>query len=109
VKLDRVLGATSAVIGIGLLLFTFYSGFMMYEKYAVLTPSGNLTSTMGTLLFASIQALFLGIMGWVGSLLMLRGIEFEKVEKGIGIVTLRVDKNMVGILSEEKKEEPKQR
>lgn len=108
VKLDRIMGVASAVIGIGLLLFTFYDGFTMYEKYAALTPPGDLTSTMGTLLFAAIQALFLGIMGWVGSLLVVRGIEFEKVEKGVGVVTFKVDKGMVGILSEEK-EEQKQR
>ncbi len=55
---------------------------------------------MGTLLFASIQALFLGIMGWVGSLLMLRGIDFEKVERGVGVVTFKVDKG-VGIVTQQ--------
>ncbi|MDA4123877.1 MAG: hypothetical protein OK438_00310 [Thaumarchaeota archaeon] len=59
---------------------------------------------MSTLLYAAIQALFLGLMGWVGSLLMLRGIDFAKVERGVGVVTFKVDKG-VGVMTQQTDEE----
>src|SRR5712691_9447908 len=103
VKIIRTLGLASAVVGLALLLFTFAMGYIVFQAYRGATPSGDLASSMGTLLFAAIQALFLGIMGWVGSLLMLRGIDFEKVERGVGVVTFKVDKG-VGIMTQQQEE-----
>ena len=79
-KLTGGLGLASALMGLALLLFTFYEGYQVFLSYGSYTGTSNLASSMSTLLYAAIQALFLGIMGWVGSLLMLRGIEFSKVE-----------------------------
>jgi hypothetical protein len=102
----RMLGLGSAVIGLALLLFTFAMGFSVFQTYRGATPTSDLAGSMGTLLFAAIQALFLGIMGWVGSLLMLRGIDFEKVERGVGVVTFKVDKG-VGIMTQQPEPETK--
>ena len=79
-KLTGGLGLASALMGLALLLFTFYEGYQVFLSYGSYTATSNLASSMSTLLYAAIQALFLGIMGWVGSLLMLRGIEFSRVE-----------------------------
>jgi hypothetical protein len=79
-------GVSSSVIGIVLLLVTFVLAYYLLEGVKGLTTA-DLTTSMSTLLYAAIQALFLGIMGWVGSILLLRGIEFMKIEKGVGIVT----------------------
>jgi len=69
-------------------------------------PSGSdITSSMTSLLYAAVEALFLGIMGWVGSILLLRGAEFMKVEKGIGVVTFKVDKG-VGIVTQTEEDKP---
>jgi len=49
--------------------------------------------------------MFLGVMGWVGSILLVRGVDFMKVDKGVGVVTFKVEKG-VGIVTnieEEKK------
>jgi hypothetical protein len=105
-KTIRMLGLGSAVVGLVLLLFTFAMGYVVFQDYRGATPSSDLTSSMGTLLFAAVQALFLGIMGWVGSLLMLRGIDFEKVERGVGVVTFKVDKG-VGIMTHQQEEAEK--
>jgi len=99
VHVIRALGIGSAVIGLALLLFTFAWGFYVFQTYRSSTPSNDLATSMGALLFAAIQALFLGIMGWVGSLLMVRGIDLEKVERGVGVVTFKVDKG-VGIMTQ---------
>ena len=102
-KTNTVLGVGSAGVGIALLLVTFGLGLMLFFSYQGKIPSSDLATSMGTLLYAAIQVLFLGIMGWVGSLLMLRGIDFAKIEKGVGVVTFRVDKG-VGILTKQQEE-----
>jgi len=102
-KLTGVLGIVSALVGLGLLLFTFFMGYQVFLSYSSATATSNLASSMGTLLYAAIQALFLGIMGWVGSLLMLRGIDFAKVDRGVGVVTFKVDKG-VGIMTQQQDE-----
>lgn len=79
-------------------------GFSVFLTYKDATPTTDLATSMGTLLFAAILALFLGIMGWVGSLLMLRGIDFEKVERGVGVVTFKVDKG-VGVMTQHPEQE----
>jgi hypothetical protein len=101
----RLVGLVSAGIGFALLIITFALGYLVFQHYQGAAPSGDLTTTMGTLLFAAIQALFLGIMGWVGSLLMLRGLDFEKVHRGVGVVTFKVDKG-VGIMTQQQDEKP---
>jgi hypothetical protein len=78
-------------------------GYVVLTGYRNMTPSGDLATSMGTLLYAAIQVLFLGVMGWVGSLLMLRGIDLAKVERGVGVVTFTVDKG-VGIMTQQKDE-----
>ncbi len=99
-----MLGLASAIIGLALLLFTFFMGYQVFLTYRNATAGSDLASSMGTLLYAAIQALFLGMMGWVGSLLMLRGIDFARVERGVGVVTFKVDKG-VGIMTQQKEEE----
>jgi len=97
-------GVSSSAIGIALLIVTFLLAYFLLRNASGLTPS-DLTSSMSTLLYAAIEALFLGIMGWVGSILLMRGIEFMKVEKGVGVVTFKVEK-AVGIVTQPEDEKP---
>jgi hypothetical protein len=106
VKTNLILGLASSIIGLALLLFTFAMGYTVFQRYQSVQATGDLATSMGTLLYAAIQALFLGIMAWVGSLLMLRGLDHAKVERGVGVVTFKVDKG-VGIMTEQRTEEPK--
>ena len=101
-----MLGLGTTVLGLVLLLLTFYLGYDVFSYYRNATAGSDLGSSMSTLLYAAIQALFLGIMAWVGSLLMLRGLDFARVERGVGVVTFKVDKG-VGIMTEQKEEEKK--
>lgn len=105
-KLPGWFGFGSAVAGIVLLLATFFLGLELFMSYKAAVPSSDLTTSMGTLLLAAMQALFLGVMGWVGSLLMLRGVDFMKVDRGVGVVTFKVDKG-VGILTPQQLDDDK--
>jgi hypothetical protein len=105
-KTNGMLGLASIIIGLALLLFTFYTGYAVFVTYRSATPPTDLATSMGTLLYAAIQVLFLGIMGWVGSLLMLRGIDLAKVERGVGVVTFKVEKG-VGVMTQQQEEETK--
>lgn len=105
-KDSRLLGLAATITGLGVLIFTFIMGFVVLLGYRGAAPSADLATSMGTLLYAAIQMLFLGVMGWVGSLLMLRGIDLAKVEKGVGVVTFMVDKG-VGIMTQQADEAKK--
>jgi len=105
-KIIGTAGMVTTVIGIALLGFTFLTALNVFGSYYPFKPpSPDLTSTLNLLLGAAIQAMFLGVMGWVGSILLVRGVDFMKVDKGVGVVTFKVEKG-VGIITnieEEKK------
>jgi hypothetical protein len=82
-------------IGVGLLLFVFYTAFNLYQSYVHLTFT-DFTAALNQVLVAAIQAMFLGVMGWIASILLLRGVDFIKVDRGVGVVTFKVEKG-VGI------------
>lgn len=97
-KLPGFFGLGWAIVGAILLLFTFAMAYMVFIAYRGAVPPSDLTTSMSTLLYAAIEALFLGLMGWVGSIAMLRGLDFVKVDRGVGVVTFKVDKG-VGIVT----------
>jgi hypothetical protein len=103
-KTNGLLGLGLVFVGLALLLVTFYLGYTVFESYRTATVSSDLGTSMSTLLYAAMQALFLGIMGWVGSLLMLRGIDFARVDRGVGVVTFKVEKG-VGVMTQQQEEE----
>jgi hypothetical protein len=107
VRTSRILGLASAVIGLVIILFTVGLAYTVFTSHQGALTSTDLSTNFSVLLQAAIEALFLGIMGWAGSLLMLRGIDFEKVERGVGVVTFKVDKG-VGIMTQSPPEEEKQ-
>ena len=108
IRPSRVLGFGKAVIGLVLLLITFALAYIVFASREGLIASSDLSTNMSELLQAAVEALFLGIMGWTGSLLMLRGIDFEKVERGVGVVTFKVDKG-VGIMTQTSEEGDRQK
>ena len=55
---------------------------------------------------SAIQVMFLGVMAWVGSILLVRGVDFMKVERGVGVVTFKVDKGVGVYTTTEGKEIP---
>ena len=91
-------GLIITVIGAVMLAATFVIAFDVYQTYMGLAQSdfnstgADFVGSLNSLLQAGIVVMFLGIMGWVGSTFLLRGVEFMKVDRGVGVVTFKVDK-----------------
>jgi len=86
------------VVGIALLLSTFYNAYLTFTQYLSLTLSSDFFASVNEILVAAIKAMFLAVTAWVCSILLVRGVDFLKVDQGVGVVTFRVEKG-VGIAS----------
>ena len=64
--------------GVALLAFTFINAFLFLQEPFSIIAAGDLSRVFGEALAPLIQAcirlMYLGIMGWIGSLLTMRGI-----------------------------------
>lgn len=71
-------GFAVLAIGVGLLLFTFFSAYGFLTTGISPISTQDLIQTfgeaLGPLIAAAIQVMFLGVMGWIGSLITLRGV-----------------------------------
>jgi len=69
-------------VGVALLVFTFMNAFSFLQRPLSIIASSDLTRIFGEALAPLIQAcihlMYLGIMGWIGSLLTLRSIPLVK-------------------------------
>lgn len=89
----------------GLLLgISFMYAYRLYEVYVNLLQNGNgaqastqFVGSLDALLQALVPVMILAVMGWIGSIFLLRGVDFMKVDRGVGLVTLKVDKS-VGVV-----------
>jgi len=86
-KIDKVelSGLIILFIGVILLAFTFFSAYAFLSGELNILATGDLLQVFGEslapLIEAIIRILYLGIMGWVGSLLTIRGVQLLKKEK----------------------------
>lgn len=77
---DRVAlsGVTVLMIGIALLIFTFVSAFAFLSENLSILASSDLTQTFGAalapLIVTCIHIMYLGVMGWIGSIITIRGV-----------------------------------
>ncbi len=71
-------GFTVLSIGVGLLIFTFFGAYGFLTAGITPISTQDLIQTfgeaLGPLIAAAIQVMFLGVMGWIGSLITLRGV-----------------------------------
>ncbi len=72
-------------VGLVLLVLTFIMAYLKLESVASIITSGNISESLG-LIFgpiveAVIKIMFLGIMGWIGSIATVRGIQLYKEAK----------------------------
>ncbi len=71
-------GITVLMIGVALLIFTFISAYGFLTQNLSIIASEDLVQTFGEalapLIATCIRIMYLGIMGWVGSLLTIRGV-----------------------------------
>ena len=106
-KTSRALGLAASISGLAFLVFTFFEAYSLFTQNEGLKLSSDFGSNVALLIPPAVQVLFLGMMGWVGSLLMLRGLDYEKVERGVGVVTFKVDKG-VGIMTQQQESQQNQ-
>jgi hypothetical protein len=71
-------GITILILGVALLIFTFISAYGFLTQSLSIIASADLVQTFGAalapLIATCIRIMYLGIMGWIGSLLTIRGI-----------------------------------
>jgi len=71
-------GITVLMIGVALLIATFISAYGFLTQSLSIMASGDLVGTFGEalapLISTCIRIMYLGVMGWVGSLLTIRGV-----------------------------------
>jgi hypothetical protein len=75
-----------------IIAFDVYQVYMGYAQSDFNAVGASFVGSLNSLLQAAIVVMFLGIMGWVGSTFLLRGVEFMKVDRGVGVVSFKVDK-----------------
>lgn len=73
-----VSGITVLGIGIALLIFTFISAYGFLTQSLQVLTSADLAQTFGDalapLISTCIRIMYLGVMGWIGSLITIRGV-----------------------------------
>jgi len=78
---DKVLvsGYVTLFLGVALLAFTFISAFLFLSNAPSIIGSPDLVAVFGDalapLILTCIRIMYLGIMGWIGSLLTIRGVQ----------------------------------
>jgi hypothetical protein len=86
-KIDKIelSGLIALFVGIILLAVTFYSAFMfLIENLSILATRDILQAfgeALAPLIEAVIRILYLGIMGWIGSIVTVRGVQLLKKER----------------------------
>jgi hypothetical protein len=86
-KIERVELVAYILIAVGLLLLviTFLMAYLKLESVVSIITSGNIAEALGQIfgpiVEAVIKIMFLGIMGWVGSITTMRGIQLYKEAK----------------------------
>jgi len=79
IKRIEVSGYTTLIVGIVLLVFTFLNAYLLLMGVLKIPTSGDLMAafgeTLAPLIEAGIRAIYLGIMGWIGSILTRRGVQ----------------------------------
>jgi len=71
-------GVTVLCLGVALLIFTFVSAYGFLTQSLSILTSADLAQTFGNalvpLITTCIRLMYLGIMGWVASLITIRGV-----------------------------------
>ena len=86
-KFDKVevSGIVVLFVGVILLAATFYSAFMFLAGDITILASADLAELFGNalspLIAAVIHVLYLGVMGWMGSVMTIRAVQLLKKEK----------------------------
>ncbi len=86
-KMDKVeiSGIAVLFIGVVLLIFAFFNAYAFLSGQLEILASQDILQAFGEalapLIVACIRILYLGIMGWIGSILTIRGVQLLKMER----------------------------
>jgi len=86
-KIDKVeiSGIAVLFIGVILLIFAFFNAYAFLTGQLEILASQDILQAFGEalapLIVACIRILYLGIMGWIGSILTIRGAQLLKMER----------------------------
>lgn len=73
-----VSGLAVLIVGVCLLVFTFISAYGFLTQSLSLAEGGDFAEMFGSalapLIVTAIRVMYLGVMGWIGSLLTIRGV-----------------------------------
>ena len=110
IEKSGIAGIGITVVGIALLLIVFMRAYDIFNIYYPFDTDqlSDVESMLTLVLGSAIQVMFLGVMAWVGSILLVRGVDFMKVERGVGVVTFKVDKGVGVYTTTESKEASKE-
>ncbi|HDO41745.1 MAG TPA: hypothetical protein ENH03_02465 [Candidatus Bathyarchaeota archaeon] len=79
---DEIAGYVMLFVGLALLIVTFFFAYtFLYSDVGEMVPSDIVQAfgrSLAPLVSACIHAIFLGIMGWIGSILTARGVALLK-------------------------------
>ena len=74
-----VSGYVTLFIGVALLAFTFVSAYLFLSNDPSIAGSPDLVTVFGDalapLILTCIRIMYLGVMGWIGSVLTIRGVQ----------------------------------
>jgi uncharacterized protein (UPF0333 family) len=75
----QVSGYVTLFIGVALLAFTFISAYLFLSNNTSIAGSSDLIAVFGgalaPLIATCIRIMYLGVMGWIGSILTIRGVQ----------------------------------
>jgi|Deesub1362B_J571_1020462.scaffolds.fasta_scaffold13283_3 hypothetical protein len=82
---DELIGILILSLGMVFLILTFYMAFLfLIQELNIITHSDlvkSLGEILGPIAEAIIRIMFLGIMGWIGSLTTVRGMQFLRIKE----------------------------
>jgi len=78
---SEILAYVVLFVGVGLLVFTFFNAYLFLVGALEIQSLGGLEEAFGEVLAPLIETciriMYLGVMGWIGSILTVRGIQFR--------------------------------
>lgn len=78
---SEVLAYVVLFVGVGLLVFTFFNAYLFLVGALEIPSPSDLEEAFGKVLAPLIETciriMYLGVMGWIGSILTVRGIQFR--------------------------------
>ncbi|MEM2111390.1 MAG: hypothetical protein QXX08_05880 [Candidatus Bathyarchaeia archaeon] len=81
----KISGFIVLFVGVGVLVFTFYNAYLLLSGVLSILGTGGLMELFGIalapLIESAIRVLYLGVMGWIGSILTRRGVQILTVER----------------------------